>query len=162
MRGCSFTALTGRTLTTRTGAQLPSGTSPRCSRHVGLIEAAFRLAFVPSESIFCTEGAFAGFLWDCVPGCVGFRSFSVSAGASAIASMGSRSGSSLKMPALIAPTINPQITKATNVRQRLELPTYPNSGCRTRNRDTTNATHAPEPSGSYHSPTARSGNTTFS
>src|ERR1700730_18783126 len=47
MRGRSFTALTGRTLTTRTGVQSPSGTSPRFSRHVGLIEPSFQLAFAP-------------------------------------------------------------------------------------------------------------------
>ena len=141
MRGRSFTALTGRILTTRTGAQSPSGTSPRCSRHVGLIEPALEVAFVPSSSIFCAEGAFGG--------------FSVSAGASAIASRGSRSCCRLKMPKLIAPAINPQTENATNVRQNLEVPTYPNSGCRTRTRDTT-TTHAPIPP-SYHSPSSALG-----
>jgi hypothetical protein len=141
MRGRSFTALTGRTLTTRTGAQSPFGTSPRCSRHVGLIEAVFELAFVPSESIFRAEGAFGG--------------LSVSAGASAIASRGSRSCCRLKMPKLIAPVINPQTKNATNVRHNLEVPTYPNSGCRTRTRDTT-TTHAPIPP-SYHSPNSALG-----
>ena len=145
MRGRSFTALTGRTLTTRTGAQSPFGTSPRCSRHVGLIEAVFELAFVPSELIFRAEGhAFP----------VGTQRFH-HAGASAIASRGSRSCCRLKMPKLIAPVINPQTKNATNVRHNLEVPTYPNSGCRTRTRDTT-TTHAPIPP-SYHGPNSALG-----
>jgi hypothetical protein len=75
---------------------------------------------------------FASLFSDCVAGCAGFGAISVSAGASAIASIGSRSGSGLKMATLIAPATNPQTTKATNVRQTLEVPIYPNSGCNTR------------------------------
>jgi len=141
MRGRSFTALRGRTLNARTGVQSPSGTAPTLSRQVGLIEPALEVAFVPSSSIFCAEGAFGG--------------LSVSAGASAIASRGSRSCCRLKMPKLIAPAINPQTKNATNVRHNLEVPTYPNSGCRTRTRDTT-TTHAPIPP-SYHSPSSALG-----
>jgi hypothetical protein len=57
---------------------------------------------------------------------------------------------------LIAPANNPQTTNAMNGRLTLEVPTYPNSGCQTRTRDTTNST-CPEPSGSYHSGRAHAG-----
>jgi len=45
----------------------------------------------------------------------------------------------LNLITLLAPTINPQTRNATNMRQRLEVPTYPNSGCRRRTGDTTNS-----------------------
>ena len=60
------------------------------------------------------------------------------------------------MATLIAPANNPQTTNAMNGRLTLEVPTYPNSGCQTRTRDTTNST-CPEPSGSYHSGRAHAG-----
>src|ERR1700737_1350005 len=60
------------------------------------------------------------------------------------------------MATLIAPANNPQTTNAMNGRLTLEVPTYPNSGCQTRTRDTTNST-CPEPSSPYHSGSGHAG-----
>ena len=55
----------------------------------------------------------------------------VSAGASAIAFMGSGSGFGfpLNIAIPLPPATNPQITNEMNPRRKLEVPTYPNSGC---------------------------------
>ena len=78
----------------------------------------------------------------------------VSAGASAIAFMGSGSGSGfpLNIAIPLPPATSPQITNEMNPRRKLEVPTYPNSGCVR----CTTPTLCPQPSINYLSETVRS------
>src|SRR5713101_7012786 len=133
MAGRSLMAGTERAL--RAWPELQS--LPSCSvmffRHGNLIP--------PAMEVFCAKPACTAIVSAVAVGGGLVALFRALAGASAIAFMGSGSGSAMKPVIPLAPATNPNTVQATtrpSLRHKRGEPTYPNSGCRPHARGTGN------------------------
>jgi hypothetical protein len=123
MAGRSLTASMERGLCAFPELQSTAEFTLMLSRHGDWIPAAFE--------VFCAEAASTASVSAIAVELV--APSRVSAGASAIACLGSRSRSAMKTARPLAPATNPKTRNARtrpSLRRKLAEPTYPNSGCR--------------------------------
>jgi hypothetical protein len=93
-------------------------------------------AMAPASGAFSANSPLSELLFTVATGISGML-LGVAPVASAMASLESGRGAALKKATPLAPAINPQTRNVSGMRQKLEVPIYPNSGCEARTGDTT-------------------------
>jgi hypothetical protein len=139
MAGRSLTASIERGLRCFPEVQSTAEFTPMLSRHGDWIPAALE--------VFCSEAASTASVSAIAVAIELVAPSRVSAGASAIACLGSRSRSAMKTARPLAPATNPKTRNARtrpSLRRKLAEPTYPNSGCRSQTMGAQEISFAPQ------------------